>query len=54
MSNKKYTEIEKVIAREILMELEQQYKTVKGNDACLLFCHLRNYINEKYLSEDNR
>lgn len=53
MSDKKYSKTQRAIAKEILTELEQQYKVVRANDAGELFYKLREYIKQTYLTEDD-
>lgn len=52
MSSKKYSKPQRAIAKEILTELERQYKVVKANSAMNLFYVMRDYIQQTYLSED--
>lgn len=54
MSDKKYTKTQRVIAQEILTELEQQWKKVRANDAGELFFYLRDFIKQTYLTEEKK
>lgn len=46
------TKKEKAIAQEILIQLEQLYRSVRANDAGELFYKLRDYIKQTYLPEE--
>ena len=52
MRQKKYSKMQRQIAKEILTELEQQWKEAKATDAGQLFYRLHHFIQSTYLSED--
>lgn len=54
MSDKKYSKKERAIAQEILDKADDLYKNTKAGDICVMYCKLRDYIKQTYLSEDNK
>lgn len=46
---KSKTEI--IVAEDILDKLYLRYQDLKANDACVLYCYIRDYINQTYLTK---
>lgn len=41
----------RAVAQDILDKLHLGYQDLKANDACVLYCYIRDYINKTYLTE---
>lgn len=54
MSNKKYTKKQIATAQEILDKADELYKNTKAGDICVMYCKLRDYIKQTYLSEGEK
>lgn len=50
---KQQSETVRIVAQDILRELQEQYRALKANSGMDLFYGLRDYITNKYLSEEN-
>lgn len=49
--HKRKPTIAQTVARDILDKLHARYQDLKGNNACVLYCYIRDYINQTYLTE---
>lgn len=47
------TSQKKKMAQDILDKLYERYQTLKANDACVLYCYIRDYITSTYITEED-
>lgn len=44
------SKIAQTVAQDILDKLHARYQDLKANNACVLYCYIRDYITQTYLT----
>ncbi len=51
-TTKRQSKIAKTVAQDILSKADELYKNAKAGEICVMYCKLRDYIQQTYLSEE--